>query len=68
MARTREEIVKEAKGVVQNYGVEIMSTENPGEAGCANGNNPPMTIDQARLRLMLINIELLADIRDNTAP
>lgn len=61
-ARTKAEIVKEAQAVVKDFGISIIDAGNAGATG-ADASKPSMTWQQAMLRLQLLQIELLANIR-----
>lgn len=61
------EIVKEARCIAKKFGISVISGDHAGEAGCipTSGDNITMTYESAIIRLMLLQIELLSNIREN---
>lgn len=67
-ARTKAAIRAEAQAIAKNFGVSIISAptadDNVGDTG-APATGPSMTWEQAMIRLQLLQIELLANIRQS---
>lgn len=66
-ARSKEDIRKEAQVIASAFGVSITSSNtdhNVGQTGAAD-TKPSMTWEQAMIRLQLLQIELLANIRES---
>lgn len=63
-ARTKAQIVAEARVIAKAHGVSIVSSENAGDTG-APATEPSMTWEQSMIRLQLLQIELLANIRES---
>jgi len=62
-SRTKDEITKEAQVIAKQFNITVDST-HAGKTG-ALGTNPSMTWEQAMIRLQLLQIELLQNIRQN---
>jgi len=60
-------IVPEVRCILAKYGVTINSGEAAGDGGCIPpaGNDITMTWEQAVLRLLAIQTEILLNIREN---
>lgn len=60
-------IVPEVRCILAKYGVTIASGSNAGEGGCIppDGNGISTTWEQAVLRLLAIQTEILLNIREN---
>ena len=60
-ARSKASIVEEARGIAKNFGISVQAGDF---AGRAQGDTvESMTKENAIIRLLLLQIELLADIR-----
>jgi cyanate permease len=64
-ARTKAQIVQEAQAIAGNFGVSINAAgANAGDCS-APATKPSMTWEQAMIRLQLLQLELLANIRES---
>lgn len=63
-ARSKTDIVKEAQGIAKKFGIQVVGGEHAGEAGGAS-DDVTLTWEQAMLRLQLLQIEILSNIRQS---
>lgn len=61
-ARTKAEVVAEAKNICKQFGIQVVPGEHAGESGAKDAS---MTWEQAVLRLLALQVELLSNIRNS---
>jgi len=62
-ARTKQQIVDDAKAIAKAFSVQPEAGEHAGAA--SNTSTESMTWEQAMIRLQLLQIELLSNIRQS---
>jgi len=60
------EITEEARCIAKKFGISVISGDHAGEAGCVpvSGEDVTMTWQSGIMRLLLLQIELLSNIRE----